>query len=183
MHISKLTLLAAVAGLAATPALAQKSKDTLRIAVNNPFAVLSGYHLPVDDAGAIYRVARADDRASAPKSAAAPRRANQAANPHLGTTASDPLAELDQETRSALRATGEALFTKHACGSCHLADQAGPGVVVKTIEGLQAKYSIKTLGDFFLAPQPPMPVFELSESDRRSLAVYLLSLEVQAMKN
>ena len=35
---------------AATPAFAQKSQDTLRLAVNNPFAVLSSYELPIDEA-------------------------------------------------------------------------------------------------------------------------------------
>jgi hypothetical protein len=55
MKITRLAILASAAALLSSPALAQKSKDTLRIAVNNPFAVLSGYHLPVDDAGAIYR--------------------------------------------------------------------------------------------------------------------------------
>ena len=47
--------MAAAAALLSAPAMAQKSKDTLLIAVNNPFSVLSGYHLPIDDAGAIYR--------------------------------------------------------------------------------------------------------------------------------
>ncbi|NQV54351.1 MAG: hypothetical protein HQ503_00705 [Rhodospirillales bacterium] len=55
MKLTKLSLVAAAAALASMPAMAQKSKGTLRIAVNNPFAVLSSYHLPVDDAGAIYR--------------------------------------------------------------------------------------------------------------------------------
>ena len=41
--------------LAATPSLAQKSKDTLRLAINDPFPVLSGYCQPVDEAGNFYR--------------------------------------------------------------------------------------------------------------------------------
>ena len=40
---------------AATPALAQKSADTLRIAINNPFAVLSNYDLPLDEAAIFWR--------------------------------------------------------------------------------------------------------------------------------
>jgi len=41
--------------MAASPALAQKSKDTLRFAVNNPYALLSSYHLPTDEAALLYR--------------------------------------------------------------------------------------------------------------------------------
>src|ERR671921_282574 len=39
----------------AAPASAQKSKDTLRLAINDPFPVLSGYCQPVDEAGNFYR--------------------------------------------------------------------------------------------------------------------------------
>ena len=37
--------------LAAAPALAQKSADTLRVAVNDPFSVLDLYHFPQDEVG------------------------------------------------------------------------------------------------------------------------------------
>ena len=47
--------LTAAALLIAAPAVAQKSKDTLRYAVTNPFAQLSSYHLPVDEAAVLYR--------------------------------------------------------------------------------------------------------------------------------
>jgi len=40
--------------LAAGPALAQKSADTMRVAINDPFAVLSPYHLPQNEAGTFY---------------------------------------------------------------------------------------------------------------------------------
>ncbi len=48
-------VLGATAALLATPTLAQKSQDTLRIAINNPFAVLSPYDLPVDEAAIFSR--------------------------------------------------------------------------------------------------------------------------------
>jgi len=48
-------VLGAAAALAAGSASAQKSQDTLRIAINNPFAVLSSYDLPVDEAGIFSR--------------------------------------------------------------------------------------------------------------------------------
>ncbi len=57
MHISKLRFAALAAALAsvATPALAQKSQDTLRIAIVSPFAVLSTYDLPHEESGMIHR--------------------------------------------------------------------------------------------------------------------------------
>src|SRR4051812_21087745 len=49
MSTTKVALLAAAAVLYVTPAFAQKAQDTLRISINNPFAVLSNYDLPVDE--------------------------------------------------------------------------------------------------------------------------------------
>jgi hypothetical protein len=48
-------------------------------------------------------------------------------------------------------------------------------VVVKPLAGLARKYTVDSLTAFFLAPQPPMPVVELGEEDRRALAVLVLS--------
>ena len=51
MHRLLVTALATLAAASlATPAFAQKSKDTLRLAINAPFVVLSQFHLPVDEA-------------------------------------------------------------------------------------------------------------------------------------
>ena len=55
MHPFKLALVATAAALIAAPAIAQKSKDTVRIAINDPFTILSGYCVPVDEAGNFYR--------------------------------------------------------------------------------------------------------------------------------
>ena len=55
MRLKKAALFAAGAILVASPVAAQKSKDTLRFAVNNPYAVLSSYHLPTDEAALLYR--------------------------------------------------------------------------------------------------------------------------------
>ena len=43
-------LLAGAALIAAAPAMAQKSKDTVRIAINDPFPTILSYHHPVDEA-------------------------------------------------------------------------------------------------------------------------------------
>ncbi|MCD6074286.1 MAG: hypothetical protein K0Q70_1169 [Rhodospirillales bacterium] len=49
MSTTKVALVAAAAALYMAPAFAQKSQDHLRLAINNPFAVLSNYDLPVDE--------------------------------------------------------------------------------------------------------------------------------------
>ena len=47
--------LAAAALVMGGPALAQKSKDTMRIAVNDPFSVLDSYHVPHEEVGYFVR--------------------------------------------------------------------------------------------------------------------------------
>jgi len=54
MYKSVTVGLCAAALLAATPALAQKSKDTLRIAANDQYSILSPYDLPLDEASPFY---------------------------------------------------------------------------------------------------------------------------------
>lgn len=55
MCIAKALVLGVAASFMVVPAIAQKSQDTLRIAINNPFSVLSSYDLPVDEAGMFSR--------------------------------------------------------------------------------------------------------------------------------
>ena len=87
----------------------------------------------------------------------------------------DPLASLNAETQKELDRQGLALFGANACGTCHLAEDAPPGVITKSLEGLGARYNLKTLTQFFVAPTPPMPAFDLTEDERRALAVHLFS--------
>jgi peptide/nickel transport system substrate-binding protein len=49
------SFLAALAALSAGPAFAQKSEDIVRIAVNDSFATLDGFHFPLDEAAAFDR--------------------------------------------------------------------------------------------------------------------------------
>ena len=46
---------AAAVLIAAAPAMAQKSKDTLRVAINDMFSVSDPYHFPLDENGQFYR--------------------------------------------------------------------------------------------------------------------------------
>ena len=56
IHGTRLIAAASLAALfAASPALAQKSKDTLRLAINDPFSTVDSYHFPQDEVGMIVR--------------------------------------------------------------------------------------------------------------------------------
>jgi glucose/arabinose dehydrogenase/cytochrome c553 len=127
-----------------------------------------------DYAGAIYRVARKGSTTTAARTAAPVDDASHAARAQPEVVA-DPLAALDPAQRAGLTERGRTLFATHACGKCHEQAEAEAGVVVKPLAGLATKYTIESLTAFFLAPQPPMPVVELGEEDRRALAVLVLS--------
>ncbi|MCA9511414.1 MAG: hypothetical protein KC560_11970, partial [Myxococcales bacterium] len=68
-------------------------------------------------------------------------------------------------------------YERHACASCHEAERAAPGVVSVPLHDLSTRYDIDALAASFESPTPPMPVFDLDASERRALAVYLLSRE------
>lgn len=137
--------------------------------IGRPVDVIEGadgsIYVSDDYAGSIYRLHQGPSRGD---STALP-------TPDDAGPAADPLASLDPETRQALDREGRALFERNACGSCHLAEQAAPGMVTRPLENLVAKYSVDALTRFFLAPTPPMPAYELPEEERRALAVHLLS--------
>jgi mono/diheme cytochrome c family protein len=59
---------------------------------------------------------------------------------------------------------------KYACVGCHV---PGTPLAAKWAE-LGARYTVADLTAFFLAPTPPMPVFPLTEAERRQLAIHLL---------
>ena len=146
--------------------------------IGRPVDVAEGpdgaFYVSDDYAGAIYRVSRkgSSGRGSASGAAAT---ADESANRPRPQPVADPLADLDDASRADLVARGRGLFAANACGRCHEQAQAEAGVVVKPLAGLAARYTIDSLGGFFLAPQPPMPVFDLDDADRRALAVFLLA--------
>ncbi len=69
---------------------------------------------------------------------------------------------------------GEALYTLNACSTCHQLNGEGNNSG-KKLENLHHRYTMATLSDYFLTPNPPMPQYDLSEQQRRDLAIYLLS--------
>jgi len=91
------------------------------------------------------------------------------------STPTDPLAGLDADERIAAAARGAALYEQHACFSCHEAERAAAGVGAAPLHALAERYSLQQLTDFLATPTPPMPVFPLTEAQRRDLAVQLLN--------
>jgi len=151
-----------------------------------------------DYAGLVYRVARAGGRADRGVARADSGAADRAlARPRSGATSGargpadaqpggaspapapapggDPLAALAPAERDAAQARGAGLYEAHACFRCHEAERAEPGALARPLSGLRARYDLRGLADFLLAPTPPMPAFPLDDAARRDLAVYLLA--------
>jgi glucose/arabinose dehydrogenase len=116
-----------------------------------------------DYAGAIYRIVP-DDGASRAPAAAMP-------VPATAPQAADPLAGIDAGTITAAHTEAQRLWRRHACAGCH-----APGTPVgDKLKSVDARYTLQSLADYFTAPTTPMPIFPLSEAERRSLAIHLLA--------
>jgi mono/diheme cytochrome c family protein len=85
-------------------------------------------------------------------------------------TAAETLAAIDGEQRLASLAAGEALFKRHQCIGCHMDDSRA----LKRLHALGNKYNLPILEAYLKRPNPPMPVFPLSDAERRQLAIYLI---------
>lgn len=72
------------------------------------------------------------------------------------------------------RHQGEALYALHACSNCHSVDGEG-NLSGRPLTQLRHRYTLASLRDYFLTPNPPMPQYELNPAQRRDLAIYLLS--------
>jgi mono/diheme cytochrome c family protein len=136
--------------------------------IGRPVDVAEGpdgaFYVSDDYAGAIYRIAHGEP-GSSPRALAATR----------ASGSGDPLAGLDASERAARAARGEALFEQHDCGSCHRAEGAPPGMVVKPLAALGGRHDLDGLTRLLRTPQPPMPALPMGEEERRDLAVYLLA--------
>lgn len=92
---------------------------------------------------------------------------------------SAPLPDAEWQALSAAaieesRHQGEALYILHACSNCHqLNGEGNPSGLPLT--QLQHRFTLDSLRDYFLVPNPPMPQYDLSPQQRHDLAVYLLS--------
>ena len=116
-----------------------------------------------DYTGAIYRVARADGAGSA------------TAPPAETPEKKDPLAGIPPAVVEQRVQRGRALYERYFCAQCHEGVRAAEGVIVVPLQELGSRYGVDDLVAFLEAPTPPMPALDLSEEERRDLAVYLLS--------
>ena len=91
------------------------------------------------------------------------------ANSTSSFSASNTLAEIDPEQRAMLSAEGAQLFNRLRCVACHAANGG-----VKPLQSLGKKYDIATMAKFIERPNPPMPVYPLTDEQRTSLSVYLI---------
>ena len=116
-----------------------------------------------DYAGAIYRLSRGDAAGSARSGTVMP------AASRLDTQAPAWLEGADLES---MAAGGAALYQRYGCASCH-----EQGENPKLLSGLSQRLGYNAVMEVLRAPQSPMPVYPLSETEQRELSVYLLSAD------
>jgi mono/diheme cytochrome c family protein len=68
------------------------------------------------------------------------------------------------------------IWSASRCETCH--DPAlfasAPVKTAKVLQRLPARYDIDRMVVYLRAPQPPMPLFEMTDRERRDLAAYVL---------
>ena len=77
---------------------------------------------------------------------------------------------LENADLEVMAARGAALYQQYNCRSCH-----EQGENPKRLEGLSERLGYNAVIDVLQAPQAPMPLFPLSESEQRDLAVFLIN--------
>jgi glucose/arabinose dehydrogenase len=115
-----------------------------------------------DYAGAIYRIAYG----------AAASASGEPPAPAVRVTQSAGGVEMDPRLRNIALDQGRQLWSQHQCGSCHEKD--GGAETDRPLSALGRKYDLNALMTFLKTPQPPMPVFPLTEFERRDLSIFLL---------
>jgi glucose/arabinose dehydrogenase len=74
-------------------------------------------------------------------------------------------------------AQGAILYADHSCASCHEPAMAPEGTQAKVLKDLGARYDVDSLMALLATPPSPMPKPDLTEEERRAVAVYLLTRE------
>lgn len=118
-----------------------------------------------DYSGSVFRVTTGDRPPVNPNPGAAPA-AFVAPAPHTTTVARDPAA-IDR---------GAAVWKANHCETCHDPAIIGksPVKTAKILQKLETRYDLDRMVVYLRAPQPPMPVFEMTDQERRDLAAYVL---------
>jgi glucose/arabinose dehydrogenase len=114
-----------------------------------------------DYAGAIYRVAYQES--SIGKTGADP------IMPTVNRLDTQPPQWLTDADLPQMASSGSELYQRYQCSTCH---EQGTNPV--RLDDLAQRLGYGAVIDALEAPQSPMPVFPLSETERRALAVYLL---------
>jgi len=114
-----------------------------------------------DYASAIYRVSPGDNKASWSPPAAIPAASRLDARPPAWLAGAD---------LPALAERGEQLYLYYECASCHES-----GENPKLLTGLADRLGYNAIIDVLRAPRSPMPIYPLSETELREMAVYLLN--------
>lgn len=118
-----------------------------------------------DYTGSIYRIAYG---ASATATTAPPA-------PEPVDKAPAPVAvagEIDPRLRQVALQQGRGLWAKHGCGSCH--EEGAAEEHYRPLAGLRQKYDLNSLMQYLKAPQPPMPLFPLSDWELRDISIFAL---------
>lgn len=118
-----------------------------------------------DYAGAIYRVSYGTPNNDANSSANNP----PAAIPAESRLDAQPPAWLADADLATMASNGRELYLRYACRTCH-EDGENP----KQLDDLAQRLGYIAIINVLEAPPSPMPVFPLSETERRELAVFLL---------
>ncbi|HVM94903.1 MAG TPA: PQQ-dependent sugar dehydrogenase [Candidatus Acidoferrales bacterium] len=121
-------------------------------------------YLSDDFAGSVYRIAYGT----------APPHSNRLRTPVAEPVPHESLDELSESQRSEAAARGEAIWQTNGCAGCHVSGSDPNQAAVHPLSALGRKYSLESLQRFLKTPQPPMPIFPFSDSQRRDLAMYLL---------
>ncbi|MCX2979824.1 oxidoreductase [Halieaceae bacterium IMCC14734] len=112
-----------------------------------------GFFISDDYSGSVYRVSQGSQAVAA------------------ALTVAPTHAQTKVVTDPQLAAAGAALYAALPCASCHSDSVATP----VSLDQVPQRYNLTTLADYFLAPTPPMPRYELTTEQRTQLAHYLFS--------
>ena len=124
-----------------------------------------------DYAGAIYRIRHGGADNSGTRQQPLVNMPGETMN-RLDTAPPEWLADADLPR---MASNGAALYRRYACRNCH---EQGANPV--DLSGLSQRLGYAAVIEALRAPQSPMPVFPLSDTERRELAVYLLGADVPA---
>ncbi|MBL4639183.1 MAG: PQQ-dependent sugar dehydrogenase [Kordiimonadaceae bacterium] len=86
-----------------------------------------------------------------------------------------PLAGFSAEEIAALSAEGQELFDGGTCVSCHDPEKAPEGIEIKLLDQLKGRFDVPGIIALLKSPPAAMPAADLTDDERKMLAVYLLN--------